>query len=154
MNMKKSESKYKKIVTKKCVSMKLQSKMYQFWREKNLHNYLNRVLLHYTCTSNEVSHKMRLIKIIRSMYLMLNRHRGILYSTHEKDFWISAKRKKYQYIENIDKLLNNDNYYDKKYLELTKITLLKYDDNYGRKIGEIMNKKFGKDISWVISTYI
>ncbi len=160
MIAKKSErkciSKCKKDISKEEVFVKLRNKIQQFETEKEFHNHMQMILLHYRCILNTVAHKMRLIKLIRSMYLLINRHRRILYSTYNNSFWISTKKKKYQLIENIDNFLNNDNYSlsDKRYLRLTKTTLLKYDDNYGRKFGKIMNKKFGQDISWVISTFI
>lgn len=160
MIAKKSErkciSKCKKDISKDEVLVKLKNKLHKFETEKEFHNHMQMILLHYRCILNEVSHKMRLIKHIRSMYLIINRHRQILYSTYNKSFWITAKKNKYKFIGNIDNFLNNDNYSlsDKRYLRLTKRTLLKYDDNYGSKLGKIMNTKFGEDISWVISTFI
>ena len=42
----------------------------------------------------------------------------------------------------------------RKYLGLTIKTLKNYDENYGMKIGLILNRLFCRDISWTIYEYI
>ena len=59
-------------------------------------------------------------------------------------------------IQECQAIIDNNEYTEdiRKYLGLTIKTLEKYDENYGMKIGLILNRLFYRDISWTIYEYL
>ena len=101
---------------------------------------------------------LEMCKSIRATFLYLNRKKKFIFSFNNKSsrFWqISFERKKHL-IHECQRVIDNNEYTEdiRKYLGLTIKTLEKYDENYGLKIGLVLNRLFCKDISWSIYEYL
>ena len=101
---------------------------------------------------------LNMCKSIRAVYLYLNKTKKCIFSFNNKSsrFWqITCERKKHL-INECQAIIDNNEYTEdiRKYLGLTIKTLEKYDENYGLKIGMVLNRLFCKDISWTIYEYL
>lgn len=101
---------------------------------------------------------LEMCKSIRAFFLYLNRKKKFIFSFNNKSsrFWqISLERKKHL-IHECQCVIDNNEYTEdiRKYLGLTIKTLEKYDENYGLKIGLVLNRLFCRDISWSIYEYL
>ena len=97
-------------------------------------------------------------KSIRAVYLYLNRIKKCIFSFNNKSsrFWQITYERKKHLIHECQAVIDNNEYTEdiRKYLGLTIKTLEKYDENYGLKIGMVLNRLFCKNISWTIYEYI
>jgi hypothetical protein len=97
-------------------------------------------------------------KSIRAVYLYLNRTKKCIFSFYNKSsrFWQITYERKKHLIQECQAIIDNNEYTEdiRKYLGLTIKTLEKYDENYGIKIGLVLNRLFCRDISWSIYEYL
>ena len=97
-------------------------------------------------------------KSIRAVYLYLNRQKKCIFSFNNKSsrFWLIPYQRKKHLIHECQAVIDNNEYTEdiRKYLSLTIKTLEKYDENYGMKIGLVLNRLFCRDISWNIYEYL
>ena len=101
---------------------------------------------------------LEMCKSVRATFLYLNRKKKLMFGFNNKSlkFWqISSERKKHL-IHDCQGIIDNNEYNEdiRKYLVLTIKTLKKYDENYGMKIGLVLNRLFCRDISWTIYEYL
>ena len=97
-------------------------------------------------------------KSIRAVYLYLNRIKKCIFSFNNKSsrFWQITYERKKHLIHECQAIIDNNEYTEdiRKYLGLTIKTLENYDENYGFKIGLVLNRLFCRDISWTIYEYL
>ena len=97
-------------------------------------------------------------KAIRALFLYLNKTKKIIFNFNSvlSKFWRIASDRKKHLIRECQGIIDNNEYTEdiRKYLTLTIKTLEKYDENYGFKIGLVLNRLFYKDISWIIYEYL
>ena len=101
---------------------------------------------------------LEMCKSIRAVFLYLNRTKKFIFSFNNKSsrFWQITYERKKHLIRECQGVIDNNEYTEdiRKYLTLTIKTLEKYDENYGFKIGLVLNRLFYKDISWIIYEYL
>ena len=101
---------------------------------------------------------LEMCKSIRAVFLYLNRTKKFIFSFNNKSsrFWQITDERKKHLIRECQGVIDNNEYTEdiRKYLTLTIKTLEKYDENYGIKIGLVLNRLFCRDISWSIYEYL
>ena len=111
-----------------------------------------------TATDEKNKLFLDMCKSIRAVYLYLNKTKKCIFSFNNKSsrFWQITYERKKHLIQECQAIINNNEYTEdiRKYLGLTIKTLEKYDENYGMKIGLILNRLFYRDISWTIYEYL
>lgn len=97
-------------------------------------------------------------KSIRATFLYLNKNKKIMFGFNNKtsSFWNTVSIRKKTLIVQSQNIIDNNEFTEdiRKYLGLTIKTLKNYDENYGMKIGLILNRLFCRDISWTIYEYL
>lgn len=109
-----------------------------------------------TCEKNILF--LEMCKSIRATFLYLNRKKKLMFGFNNKSlrFWQISSERKRHLIHDCQDIIDNNKYTEdiRKYLGLTIKTLEKYDENYGMKIGLVLNRLFCRDISWTIYEYL
>ena len=101
---------------------------------------------------------LEMCKAIRAVFLYLNRNKKFAFGFNNKSssFWNTCVKRKKLLILQCKNIIDKNKYNEeiRKYVALTIKTLEKYDENYGLKIGLVLNRLFCRDISWTIYQYI
>ncbi len=115
---------------------------------------------------------MKRCKIVRSVYLILNKNKYARYTFKEnqKKFWARTSIRCDVLTNDIEEIIRKkekivernkrNNKYCKdieneiKYYKKTVKTIKKYDRNYGKKIGLVLNRLFCRNIALYIRNYI
>lgn len=102
------------------------------------------------------SYTVNLVRSMRHTYRYLNKHKYIVFTYSEMDFWKVVSSKKREIIKTIYEYLDKDSYDEKrkKYLQKSISTINKYDDNHGLFIACIVNRLFYHDLARYILEYI
>tara|TARA_E500000178_G_scaffold290369_1_gene293815 strand:- start:365 stop:829 length:465 start_codon:yes stop_codon:yes gene_type:complete len=97
-----------------------------------------------------------LIKIIRSIFLIINREKTKVYSFVHIKFWKIVSKKKKDLFNDINDRANTlclcEN--QKKYVEIVLNTISKCNDQYGKNIALTVYRKFGNDVGGVILSFV
>ena len=136
---------------------------YKSTREYEVDNWpliINNKLFHFKekgKIEDQEKRNMEKIKIVRSMYLFLNRNKYHIFTFKDIRYWNTAvKKKREMEQELLDRLKTKEKYSTQynKYMILTLKTLNNYYSNYSDKIAMTLFRTFPHDISREILAFI
>lgn len=136
---------------------------YKSSREYEVDNWIliiNNKLFHFKKKGkivDEEKRNMEKIKIVRSMYLFLNRNKYHIFSFKDMRYWKSAINKKREMEQELRDRLETKEQFSSQYNEymiLTLKTLNNYDSTYSDTIAMTLFRTFPHDISREILAFI
>jgi hypothetical protein len=148
---------WKSIIKEKCQKVQrnnVRNQKNAYWFDKQNHRYSLRFHYNHSATLNALKN----MKIIRSIYLYLNKNKYDIFSFSMLKFWKKVITQQQDLLGQIKETLEEKKYKfndeQKRYICIARTTLQKYNENYGLQIGLSLHRAFGKDLALYIYDYI
>ena len=148
---------WKSILREKCQKVQrnnVRNQKNAYWFGKQNHRYSLRFHDNHSATLNALKN----MKIIRSIYLYLNKNKYDIFSFSMLKFWKKVITQQQDLLGQIKETLEEKKYKfndeQKRYISIARTTLQKYNENYGLQIGLSLHRAFGKDLALYIYDYI
>lgn len=148
---------WKSIIKEKCNKVlrnNVRNQKNAYWFDKRYNRYSLRLHHNHSATLNALKN----MKIIRSIYLYLNKNKYDIFSFSMLKFWKKVITQQQDLLGQIKETLEDKKYKfnddQKRYISIARTTLQKYNENYGLQIGLSLHRAFGKDLALYIYDYI
>lgn len=148
---------WKSIIKEKCQKVQrnnVRNQKNAYWFDKRYNRYSLRLHHNHSAMLNALKN----MKIIRSIYLYLNKNKYDIFSFSMLKFWKKVITQQQDLLGQIKETLEEKKYKfndeQKRYISIARTTLQKYNENYGLQIGLSLHRAFGKDLALYIYDYI